>query len=81
MGFGAGTAITRPWEAKLVKEHFGMEASKNALKYSETTFGPGFLLKEVSISPVPGVVGGFTGAIGTESVSAGFIDINKRDKK
>ncbi len=51
VGYSVGTAITRSWEAKLVKEHFGMSASKNALKYSETTFGPGYLFKESSISP------------------------------
>ena len=81
LGFGAGTAITKAWEAKLVKEHFGMAASKNALKYSDTVFGPGYLFKEANISPVPGAVGGFTGAIGTESVNSGFIKLNEKDNK
>ncbi|MEA9393605.1 hypothetical protein SJI19_24320, partial [Acerihabitans sp. TG2] len=80
-GYGLGAAAIHSWEAKLIKAHFGMSASKNALKYSETTFGPGFLLKEASISPIPGVIGGFTGALGTESVNVGFIELDKKGTK
>ncbi|WP_213994206.1 DUF6862 domain-containing protein, partial [Sodalis sp. dw_96] len=75
IGFGLGTAITRPWEAKLIKEHFGMEASKNALKYSETTFGPGYLFKEVKLSPIPGIAGS-TGAATVQEATSTLIQKN-----
>jgi filamentous hemagglutinin len=68
VGFGAGTAITHPWEAKLIKAHFGMSASKNALKYSETTLGPGYLFREAKMSPLPGISGQAAGATLQESV-------------
>lgn len=80
LGYGLGTVITRQWEAKLIKEHFGMAASKNALKYSETTFGPGYLFKEAGISPVPGIYGQVMGA-GLQGFSESAIqDQTNRDK-
>ncbi|XBS69609.1 hemagglutinin repeat-containing protein [Acerihabitans sp. KWT182] len=80
VGYGMGAAITRPWEAKLVKEHFGMTASKNALKYSDSAFGPGYLFKDSKLSSIPGISGGFVGA-GTSEVSNSFVQGDIRKEK
>ncbi|WP_413739800.1 hemagglutinin repeat-containing protein [Sodalis sp. RH14] len=80
LGFGVGTTITSSWEAKLIKEHFGMTASKNALKYSDSAFGPGYLFKESKLSSIPGISGGFVGA-GTSEVSNSFVQGDIRKEK
>lgn len=70
VGFGAGSAITKTWEARLIKEHFGMSASKNALKYSEMPLGPGYLFKEATVSPLPGISGQVAGTTLQEGVGS-----------
>ena len=43
-----------------------MDASKNALKYSESSFGPGYLFKGGEMSPYPGIASGFIGSGASE---------------
>ncbi|WP_269812096.1 VENN motif pre-toxin domain-containing protein [Rahnella victoriana] len=62
IGFAGGTLITNQLEAKLIKDYFGMPASSNAIKYTESSFGPGFLYKGGDMSPIPGIFGGGAGA-------------------
>lgn len=62
IGYAVGSAITSPWESKLIKDQFGMSASGNALKYIESPTGSGFIFSGVEMSPVPGITGGFIGA-------------------
>ncbi|WMY74494.1 hemagglutinin repeat-containing protein [Buttiauxella selenatireducens] len=71
IGYGIGSAITTPWESKLIKDQFGMAASSNALKYIDVPTGSGYIFSGVDISPVPGITGGMFGGIGLES--SGYI--------
>ena len=66
MGYSTGTAITNRLESQYIKNQLGMDASKNALKYSESSFGPGYLLKGGEMSPYPGIAGGFIGSGASE---------------
>ncbi len=69
IGFGIGAGITSQMESRLIKDYFGMPASSNAIKYTESSFGPGFLFKGGEMSPVPGILGGTGGAISQEAIS------------
>ncbi|EBT1698362.1 hypothetical protein CIH92_24435 [Salmonella enterica] len=66
IGYNAGAAITNKFESQYIKNQLGMDASKNALKYSESSFGPGYLLKGGEMSPYPGIAGGFIGSGASE---------------
>ncbi|MFP1741062.1 VENN motif pre-toxin domain-containing protein, partial [Lonsdalea quercina] len=69
VGYGIGSAITNKLETQYIKNYFGMEASKNALKYTENSFGPGYLLKGGAMSPIPGMSGGSVGSLMSEAAS------------
>lgn len=71
IGFGTGTAVTNKFESQYIKNQLGMDASKNALKYSESSFGPGYLLKGGEMSSVPGIAGGSVGSLMSEGASSG----------
>ncbi|WP_228084739.1 hemagglutinin repeat-containing protein, partial [Shigella flexneri] len=45
LGYNIGASITNKFESQYIKNQLGMDASKNALKYSESSFGPGYLFK------------------------------------
>lgn len=79
IGFASGSLITSQLEARIIKDYFGMPASSNALKYSESSFGPGFLFKGGEMSPIPGISGGAIGAFGQEY--SGVIINNKSVKE
>lgn len=68
IGFGIGSSIVSQMEARYIKDYFGMSASSNAIKYTENSFGPGFLFKGGEMSPIPGVLGGAGGAISQEGL-------------
>ncbi len=63
LNYNIGASITNKLESQYIKNQLGMTASKNALKYSESSFGPGYLLKGSEMSPYPGIAGGFTGSL------------------
>ncbi|HCJ1013530.1 TPA: hypothetical protein NQM91_005111, partial [Salmonella enterica] len=71
IGYNAGAAITNRFESQYIKNQLGMDASKNALKYSESSFGPGYLLKGGEMSSVPGIAGGSVGSLMSEGASSG----------
>lgn len=71
IGYGTGTAVTNKFESQYIKNQLGMDASKNALKYSESSFGPGYLLKGGEMSSVPGIAGGSVGSLMSEGASSG----------
>ncbi|MEE3643626.1 MULTISPECIES: VENN motif pre-toxin domain-containing protein [unclassified Brenneria] len=70
VGYGIGSAITNKLETQYIKNYFGMEASKNALKYTENSFGPGYLFKGGAMSPIPGMSGGGVGSLMSEAASS-----------
>lgn len=70
LGYGVGGAITNKFESQYIKKQLAMDASKNALKYSESSFGPGYLLKGAEMSPLPGTLGGFGGSLISEGASS-----------
>ncbi|ENT5689450.1 hemagglutinin repeat-containing protein, partial [Salmonella enterica] len=70
IGFGTGTAVTNKFESQYIKNQLGMDASKNALKYSESSFGPGYLFKGGEMSSVPGIAGGSVGSLMSEGASS-----------
>ncbi|QTF10776.1 VENN motif pre-toxin domain-containing protein [Brenneria izadpanahii] len=80
VGYGIGSAITNKLETQYIKNYFGMEASKNALKYTENSFGPGYLLKGGAMSPIPGMLGGFGGGVSSEVMSNSVSDTKEGDK-
>lgn len=65
LGYNIGASITNKFESQCIKNQLGMDASKNALKYSESSFGPGYLFKGGE-SLYPGILGGFGGAVISE---------------
>ncbi|EAC0789717.1 hypothetical protein D6K54_23885 [Salmonella enterica subsp. enterica] len=71
IGYGTGTVVTNKFESQYIKNQLGMDASKNALKYSESSFGPGYLLKGGEMSSVPGIAGGSVGSLMSEGASSG----------
>ncbi|EHJ6060797.1 hypothetical protein KBS02_004933 [Escherichia coli] len=66
LGYNIGASITNKFESQYIKNQLGMDASKNALKYSESSFGPGYLFKGGEMSPYPGIAGGFIGSGASE---------------
>ncbi|EIX7353001.1 hypothetical protein MK628_004820 [Escherichia coli] len=66
LGYNIGASITNKFESQYIKNQLGMDASKNALKYSESSFGPGFLFKGGEMRPYPGIAGGFIGSGASE---------------
>lgn len=70
LGYNIGASITNKFESQYIKNQLGMDASKNALKYSESSFGPGYLLKGGEMSPLPGTLGGLGGSLISESASS-----------
>jgi len=70
LGYVVGSTITNKFESQYIKNKLGIGASKNALKYSETSFGPGYLLKGSEMSSVPGVAGGAVGSLLSEGASS-----------
>lgn len=70
LGYNIGASITNKLESQYIKNELGMDASKNALKYSESSFGPGYLLKGGEMSPLPGTLGGLGGSLISESASS-----------
>lgn len=70
LGYGVGSTITNKFESQYIKNQLGIGASKNALKYSETSFGPGYLLKGSEMSSVPGIAGGAIGSLLSEGASS-----------
>ncbi|HFZ1005045.1 TPA: hemagglutinin repeat-containing protein [Klebsiella aerogenes] len=71
LGYNIGASITNKFESQYIKNQLGMDASKNALKYSESSFGPGYLLKGGEMSSVPGIAGGSVGSLMSEGASSG----------
>ncbi|ABP58744.1 hypothetical protein Ent638_0054 [Enterobacter sp. 638] len=71
LGYNLGASITNKVESQYIKNQLGMDASKNALKYSESSFGPGYLLKGGEMSSVPGIAGGSVGSLISEGASSG----------
>ena len=69
-GYNIGASITNKLESQYIKNQLGMDASKNALKYYESSFGPGYLLKGGEMSPLPGTLGGLGGSLISESTSS-----------
>ncbi|PSN07392.1 hypothetical protein C7G83_13770 [Siccibacter turicensis] len=69
-GYNIGASITNKFESQYIKNQLGMDASKNALKYYESSFGPGYLLKGGEMSPLPGTLGGLGGSLISESTSS-----------
>lgn len=70
-GYNIGASITNKFESQYIKNQLGMDASKNALKYSESSFGPGYLLKGGEMNSVPGIAGGSVGSLMSEGASSG----------
>ncbi|MDJ7444054.1 hemagglutinin repeat-containing protein [Salmonella enterica] len=70
IGYNVGASITNKFESQYIKNQLGMDASKNALKYSESSFGPGYLFKGGEMSPYPGIAGGFIGSGSSELSSS-----------
>jgi len=75
LGYGVGGTITNKFESQYIKNQLGMDASKNALKYSESSYGPGYLLKGGEMSPLPGTLGGFGGS----SISEGASSVTQKE--
>ncbi|WP_333501114.1 hypothetical protein [Kluyvera genomosp. 2] len=70
MGYSTGTAVTNKFESQYIKNQLGMDVSKNALKYSESSFDSGYLLKGSEMSSVPGIAGGAVGSFMSEGASS-----------
>lgn len=71
LGYNIGASVTNKFESQYIKNQLGMDVSKNALKYSEFSFGPGYLLKGGEMSSVPGIAGGAVGSLMSEGASSG----------
>ncbi|HFU3927852.1 TPA: VENN motif pre-toxin domain-containing protein, partial [Escherichia coli] len=71
LGYNIGASITNKFESQYIKNQLGMDASKNALKYSESSFGLGYLLKGGEMSSIPGIAGGSVGSLMSEGASSG----------
>ncbi len=71
LGYNIGASVTNKFESQYIKKQLGMDTSKNALKYSEFSFGPGYLLKGGEMSSVPGIAGGAVGSLMSEGASSG----------
>ncbi|NBM96198.1 VENN motif pre-toxin domain-containing protein, partial [Proteus sp. G2660] len=65
-GYGLTTVLVNRWEAKLIKEHFGMSASRYALQYAEKYKYSNFMTESFKLSPLPGIVGGAAGSFELE---------------
>lgn len=70
VGYAVGSAITNPWESKLIKDQFGMAASSNSLKYIDMPTGSGYIFSGVEMSPIPSIVGGLGGSISLEATGS-----------
>ena len=65
-GYGLTTVLVNRWEAKLIKEHFGMSASRYALQYTEKYKYSNFMTESFKLSPLPGIVSGAVGSFELE---------------
>lgn len=81
IGYGTGTAITNRLESQYIKNQLGMDASKNALKYSERPVGTGYLYQGGQMSSIPGTFGGFVGSFVSEGASSATQKEVDGDKK
>ncbi|MCL6746937.1 hypothetical protein [Kosakonia sp. R1.Fl] len=58
LGYNVSISITNRFESQYILNQPGLDASKNALKYSETSFGPGYLIKGGEMSSFREVLAG-----------------------